>query len=198
MKSWINLVMSYPRTVIAFCLFITVLMGWNIPDIVMDSDIKSMLPEDQQLIRSINEIEDIFGGSELIILSIKSDDIFSYATLSKIQQMSDEIENLPAVDRVMSLTNAFELKGTEDGFEVRDLIENLPESEREREILRQKVSADDLLYGNIVSRDFRRTSIIAALSGTNGNISDETIYRLFTALKNKYEGPEEIHMQDYP
>lgn len=198
MKSLINLVMSYPRTVIAFCLFITVLMGWNIPDIVMDSDIKSMLPKDHQLIRSINEIEDIFGGSELIILSIKSDDIFSYATLSKIQQMSDEIENLPAVDRVMSLTNAFELKGTEDGFEVRDLIENLPESEREREILRQKVSADDLLYGNIVSRDFRRTSIITALSGTNGNISDETIYRLFTALKNKYEGPEEIHMAGLP
>jgi len=190
--------MSYPRTVIAFCLFITVLMGWNIPDIVIDSDIKSMLPEDQQLIRSINEIEDIFGGSELIILSIESDDIFSYATLSKIQQMSSAIENLPAVDRVMSLTNAFELKGTEDGFEVRDLIENLPESEREREILRQKVSADDLLYGNIVSRDFRRTSIIAALSGTNGNISDETIYRLFTALKNKYEGPEEIHMAGLP
>ncbi|HCL00753.1 MAG TPA: hypothetical protein DHW42_11695 [Candidatus Marinimicrobia bacterium] len=198
MKSWINFVMSYPRTVIAFCLFITVLMGWNIPDIVIDSDIKSMLPEDQKIIRSINEIEDIFGGSELIILSIKSDDIFSYATLSKIQQMSDEIENLPAVDRVMSLTNAFELKGTENGFEVRDLIENLPENELEREILRQKVSADDLLYGNIVSRDFQRTSIIAALSGANGNISDETTYRLFTALKNKYEGPEEIHLAGLP
>ena len=86
-KSWIDFVMSYPRTIIGFCILITVLMGWNIPNIVMDPDIKSMLPQDQEIIRSINDLEDIFGGSELVILSLKSEDIFSETTLRKIQEL---------------------------------------------------------------------------------------------------------------
>jgi len=190
--------MSYPRTIIGFCILMTVLMGWNIPNIVMDPDIKSMLPKDQEIIRSINELEDIFGGSELVILSLKSEDIFSKATLRKIQELCDEIEDLDVVDKVMSLTNSFEIKGTRDGFEVRDLIEEFPETEAEREILRQKVVDNDLLYGNIVSEDFQRTSIIAVLSLGNGDSRDEEIHQTFTNLKQKYEGPEEIHLAGLP
>ncbi len=197
-KSWIDFVMSYPRTIIGFCILITILMGWNIPNIVMDPDIKSMLPQDQELIRSINDLEDIFGGSKLVILSLKSEDIFSEATLRKIQELCDEIEDIDVVDKVLSLTNSFEIKGTRDGFEVRDLIEEFPDTKAEREILRQKIIDNDLLYGNIVSEDFQRTSIITVMSLGNGDSRDKEIYQTFTDLKKKYEGPEEIHLAGLP
>jgi predicted RND superfamily exporter protein len=196
--SWIDVVMSYPRLIIGSCLLITLLMGWNIPRIVIDSDIKSMLPEDQEIIVSTNQLEEIFGGSEIVILSVKSDNIFSQGTLTKLQEMTDEIESLPIVDRVMSLTNAFELQSITDGFEVRDLIERIPETEEEREALRQKIMNDELLYGNIVSKDFRQTAVIAILPVTKNGSDDKVIYDTFNALRQKYSGPEEIHVAGLP
>jgi len=192
LKTWIDFVMRYPRIVIGVSILVTVLMGWNIPNIVMDPDIKSMLPDDEDIVVTINELEEIFGGSELVIMSLRSDDIFSEATLSKIQNLSDEVENLPMVDKVLSITNMFEIKGIEDGFEVRDLIEKIPENDAERAALRQKIMDDKLLYGNIVSKDFQRTAVLAILAVTGDQDTDEQAYKIFHDLKRKYEGPEEI------
>lgn len=196
--SWIDVVMNYPRLIIGSCLLITLLMGWNIPKIVIDSDIKSMLPEDQEIIVTTNKLEEIFGGSEIVILSVKSNDIFSKSTLTKLQKLTDEVESLPIVDRVLSLTNAFELQSIADGFEVRDLIEQLPETEEEREALRQRIMNDEMLYGNIVSKDFQYTAIIAILSVTKGQSDDKITYDTFNALKQKYSGPEKIYVAGLP
>ncbi|MBN2602065.1 MAG: RND family transporter [Candidatus Marinimicrobia bacterium] len=197
-KTWIDFVMQYPRIVIGFSILFTLLMGWNIPKITIDSDIISMLPEDQEIIVSINEMEEIFGGSELVIMSLKSDDIFSEATLRKIRALSEEIEGLPIVDRVLSITNMFKISGIEGGFEVRDLIEKIPENEAERAVLRQVVMDDELIYGNIVSKDFQRTSVIAILSVSGGSDTDQIAYKIFHDLKRKYTGPEEINVAGLP
>jgi len=196
--SWIDVVLNYPRLIIGICLLITLLMGWNIPKIVIDSDIKSMLPKDQEIIVTTNELEEIFGGSEIIILSIKSDDIFSKSTLTKLQKLTDEVESLPIVERVLSLTNAFELHSIADGFEVRDLIERLPETEEERAALRQRIMNDEMLYGNIVSKDFQYTAVIAILPVTKRASDDQITYDTFNALKVKYSGPEKIYIAGLP
>ncbi|MBU1065271.1 MMPL family transporter [bacterium] len=198
MKNWIDYVMQYPRTVIGVSILLTLLMGWNIPKIIIDPDIKSMLPTDTDIIVSINEMEDIFGGSELVIISLKSDDIFSEATLRKIQILSEEVEELPIVDRVLSITNMFKISGIEGGFEVQDLIEKIPENEEERAALRQTVMDDDLIYGNIVSKDFQRTSVIAILSVSGDKNSDQEAYRIFHDLEKKFEDPEEIDIAGLP
>ena len=196
--SWIDVVLNYPRLIIGICLLITLLMGWNIPKIVIDSDIKSMLPKDQEIIVTTNKLEEIFGGSEIIILSIKSDDIFSKSTLTKLQKLTDEVESLPIVERVLSLTNAFELHSIADGFEVRDLIERLPETEEERAALRQRIMNDEMLYGNIVSKDFQYTAVIAILPVTKRASDDQITYDTFNALKVKYSGPEKIYIAGLP
>jgi len=196
--SWIDVVLNYPRLIIGICLLITLLMGWNIPRIVIDSDIKSMLPKDQEIIVTTNKLEEIFGGSEIVILSIKSDDIFSKSTLTKLQKLTDEVESLPIVERVLSLTNAFELHSIADGFEVRDLIEQLPETEEERAALRQRIMNDEMLYGNIVSKDFQYTAVIAILPVTKRASDDQITYDTFNALKVKYSGPEKIYIAGLP
>lgn len=196
--SWIDLVLNYPRLIIGICLLITLLMGWNIPRIIVDSDIKSMLPEDQEIIVTTNKLEEIFGGSEIVILSVKSDDIFSKATLTKLQKLTNEVESLPIVDRVLSPTNAFELQSIADGFEVRDLIERIPESDEECEVLRLKIMNDEMLYGNLVSKNFQYAAVIAILSVTKDKSDDKIASETFNALKQQYSGPEEIHVAGLP
>jgi predicted RND superfamily exporter protein len=50
MNKWIDIVLKYPRSMIAFALLITLLMGWNIPKLEMEADVKAMLPDDFSVI----------------------------------------------------------------------------------------------------------------------------------------------------
>lgn len=196
--AWIEFVVRHPHIIIALCILITLLMAWQIPDLVIDPDIKNMMPQDEPVIQSISRMEEIFGGSEIVILSLTGEDIFTLSTLEKIDNMTAEIEDLPFVERVFSVTNAFEIKGTELGFEVRDLIAEFPTTAGAQAALRRKVKDNDLIYGNIVSEDFKRAAVIATLSVNVHKATDEETYQAFTRLAQKYRGPEEIHCAGLP
>ncbi len=194
----IDWVLDYPRTVIGFFLFVTVLMAWNIPKLMIDPDIKNMLPSDLEVVKSIDYLEETFGGSELVLVSLSAPEVLSSQTLTKIQQLTAEVEKYEKVDRVLSLTNAYEIVGTAEGFEVRDLIERFPETAAERIALQKRIQANDMLYGNIVSKDFKRTAIIAVLKASPGSTSDQNTYQFFDNLRQKYQSPEEIHLAGLP
>ncbi len=195
---FIEFILNYPRTIIAFTLLVTVLLGWNIPKIKLDPDIKSMMPKDMPVIQAIDRIEETFGGSELVMLSLTADDIFDLDVLEKIRALTNEIEQLEQVERVMSVTNIFEIKGTPEGFEVRDLITEFPQSASEKTALRQRIMANNMIYGNLVAQDFKRTAVIAVMKVGFGNVSDKRTTEIFEALKAKYENPEEIHLAGLP
>jgi predicted RND superfamily exporter protein len=194
----IEWILNYPRTVIALVLFLTVLMAWNIPKIEIDPDIKNMLPPEVEVVKGINYIEDNFGGSELVVISLSDENIFDQAKLQRLVALTAEIENYELVDRVMGLTNAYQIVGTKDGFEVRDLIEKFPVNRLEQETLKQKIAKDDLIYGNLVSKDFHRTAIIAILKVGMASKSDNETYQFFQTLKQKYNQDFEIHLAGLP
>lgn len=198
MKSWIDFVLKYPKTIIAFCILITVLMGWNIPKLEIEPDLKAMFPKDFDIIVSMNEMEDIFGGSELIVMSISSDDIFNKSTLKKIDDITEEIEEIEMVEKVLSLTNAVDIKATEDGFEVGELFEDYPETTEEVTAIKQRIIDNEMLYGNIVSKDFKKSAIISILEVTTGDSDDDEISFLFNKVIKKYEGSEQIHIAGMP
>ena len=197
MKQWINPVLKYPRSVIALSILLTIILGSNIPKLRLDPDVKAMLPPDFDLIVSMDQMDELFGGSELVIMALTGDDIFSQPTLEKIAKMTSEIEAFPFVEKVVSLTNAADVIGSEDGFEVSEIIEEFPQGQAEVEQIKQRLQRNELLYGNIVSRDFTSTALIVMLANSDKSNSDEEIYQALTALKRRYEHPEIIHLAGY-
>ncbi len=198
MNKWIDIVLKYPRSMIAFALLITLLMGWNIPKLELEADVKAMLPDDFDIVLSMDEMEDLFGGSELIIMSISSDDVFSNRTLKKIREMTAAVENFPFVDKVVSLTNAVDVKGTEFGFEVGEIIVEFPNTDQEVEQIKDQIRSNELLYGNIVSKDFKSAALIAMLAVSDKSDDDEIIYQAFDKLRQRYENPECIYLAGLP
>ena len=198
MRDWIKIILNYPRTIIALWILITLLIGWNIPKLELEADVRAMLPDDFDIVVSMNEMEDIFGGSELMVISISSADIFSEGTLTKIRDMSAEIEKLPYIDKVVSLTNADDIKGNEFGFEVGQLIRDFPTNETERQALKNRLRENDLLYGSIVSKNFKNAAIIAMLKISDESNDDELIFRDLDDLRRKYENPQKIYLAGLP
>lgn len=187
-------VIRFPKTVIAVWLLLTLIMGWNIPRLKIEPDVREMLPEDFRIVRDMQEMEEIFGSSEIIVMAIASEDVFQSAVLEKIDRITREVEALPLVDRVVSLTNAEDVIGTDFGFEVREIIDGLRLSEPEVERIKERIRHNELLYGSVVSRDFRHGALLIMPIGSQASDADERIYQALCSIRERYKGPEAIYL----
>ena len=99
-----NLVLKFPRTVIALSLLITVIMLTFVPSIQFEPDVKKMIPDDFPAVKNLAVLDSIFGGSEIIVVAVESDSIFTPAGLKKFASLEALLTDIEGVERVMSLT----------------------------------------------------------------------------------------------
>ena len=50
----------YPRTIIAMVFFLTIVLCWKIFDLEMDPSVRSNLPRDHEIVKSMEKINELF------------------------------------------------------------------------------------------------------------------------------------------
>lgn len=191
--NYLKFILKYPRTVIAFWITVSLFLGVNIVNLKIDPDVKTMLPQDMDIVRDMDRLEEIFGGSEIVIVSFVSADIFNPATLAKIQRMTADLEQLEFVDRVVSLSNAQEVRSTADGFEVSEVMPEFPQTPADVNALKERLKNNNLLYGNIVSTDFKKAALLVMLKSPIAANDDQKIYHALAEIRRRYQDPEQIY-----
>lgn len=127
------------------------------------------------------EFEDIFGNSDYAAVLVEVDDIFQPEILSKIRDLSNEMERyVPLADEVLSLTHLEFSLGTEDGMEIIDLIPNeIPTDKAELENLRQLALSKQNLVGKLISKECDQTWIMLRLKKFPDNWDTDKEYFQF-------------------
>jgi uncharacterized protein len=194
---YFDLVMRFPRILITSIILISVLFAWQVPDIKVDTDIKSMIPEDFPIIQSLNRLEAVLGGSEIIVIAIESKNLFSFSVLEKFQGLHEELEELEAVQKIISLYEANDFETSENGFEVIEMMPDFPESEDDVSDLKKRIMDNDLVYDVIVSQDFEKMAIIIQLRETSAFNDGELREQIHTIIE-KYRQPEKIYISGLP
>jgi len=166
-----------------------------------------MLPEDHPTRIAEDAMKETFGISDMIFVGLETDNIFNAEFLSKIKSLSKKlkkirIESDPFVDRdsgemrtkkrrcvedVISLSTINYIEGTEEGMYVSDLMEKVPENTEEINRLKEKINSWDFYLGNLVSTDFKATSI--AVEYKTGLSFDEEL-RVVGAVQSAIEQEE--------
>jgi len=139
MKKLAELVLKYRVTVISVTILLTLFFGYGLSKISVNSDVLSYLQPDDPVVKLFNRIGDEYGGNTLAMVAVKSDDVFSYETLSFINDLTQKYSNIKGVASVMSLTNILDIKKTEDGLEISKLIDknNIPKEKKKLEYLKK-------------------------------------------------------------
>ncbi len=190
-------VLTYPKTVIICSLIITILLASGIRKIRIDDDVKEMLPKNLPARLVLNELEDIFGGSDVLLVTIGNEEqtIFNKGTLAKIIAITDSLDALPGVIRVTSLANAKQIKGEEWGLEVTPYLEEVPKTEDDIRELKKTFFADSLFVGTIVSQNGKYATILAVMDESAETMA---IYEEVRQLTGRLEGPEKIYLGGTP
>jgi len=86
--------------------------------LVIDPAIDSMLPEDDEGRKFYDYVRKAFGSDETMVVAVSTDDVFTHDVLTRIQRIADGIAKLDGVHHVVAITNAANVRGSEDGIEV--------------------------------------------------------------------------------
>jgi uncharacterized protein len=119
-----------------------------------EDDLLAFLPADNEDIAQFRAINQRFGGLEVAIVGLEVGDAFDGPTLGQLDQLTDSLMAMPALDHVLTLTNVDDFAPDPmGGIRTSTLIEEIPDSPEASAALRRKVMSREHVAGTLVSRD---------------------------------------------
>jgi len=157
--------------IIPLMLVVAFSLSSQAPKIDFDTSVDGFLRKNSPEKILYDDFRDQFGRDEVLIAVVRSPDILNPQFLRKLEAFHLAIENeTPHIEEVRSLINARMTRGQEDQLDVRDLLEDWPESDASWEELRSYVSGNPLYQDLFVSSQGNLTTVIIEL---NAYSSDE-------------------------
>lgn len=175
--------------IILFFLAISLFTGSQIKKATMNSDMMTYLPEDMPSRINKRKVEELFGGTEMLMLIVKSDDIINRSTLNRVHKFSREMSRIKGVDKVMSLFDLKYVRNENGAIVVDPAVKKLPATASDIAEIKKDLKDNDMVYGNVVSRDFTTTAVIALLEP---DVSDKYMVEQFQQLIDSIPGKEEV------
>ena len=147
----------------------TLFFGNEIRSLKIDADILRSLPDEDPDAKLLKKIGENFGGNNMGVIILETDNIYQTSVLEHIQLLTDTLANIDGIITVSSLTNIINIKGGDYGIEIGKLVDEyeMPESPKDFQILRNNILNNEMYKGSIVSEDETSTLIIFNLDNNS-------------------------------
>jgi hypothetical protein len=190
-------IIYYRKAIILITIILTVVMGIFLKDLKVDPDVFNYLPEDDSKAMLFKEIGNKYGGNYTGIIGLETDDIFNVRTLENIRRITDSLKIIPGVGTVTSLTNIIDIKGSDWGIEIGNLVDkyDLPDTEEELAALKAYTLSEEMYRGTLVSEDATFTAVMVKISEGTDKI------QVAAAIMEKVESldlPEKVYFGGMP
>ena len=124
-----------------------------------------------------------FGYDEILVAAYSADDILRNENIESIRTITREVQDLPAVDRVISLANAEDLTTSNGSLEIVPLLGPSPLTEEDRKRLRHRLETNPMYKDLLVSRDERSVlfdiTLKSDITNDERNRTIQSIERIF-------------------
>ena len=188
-------IIKYRWLIIALSVLIPVIVGLQIFRAEIDPDLEKYIPPDMSSRISTDQIEEIFGGDELLVLIFESEDILNPQTLERLKNIRRELRKLEEVDQVLSVFDTKNMTSRDGMLVVEPFMHKIPETNGEFEKLREDLLQSDMALNVVVSKDFTLTSIILSLK--SGTIDEEIVSKVEQVIHDN-PGNEKVYMGGLP
>jgi predicted RND superfamily exporter protein len=152
------------RSAWTICLtgIVTLVCLFKIRNLQFDTSPSTLILAGSSEARYYEEIKRIFGNDQLILIGIQSDNLLRSSELARVRDLTNELERIPGVKRVLSLTNVKDVRGDGDEVVVSPLV---PEegSNSDLQMLRSRIRSNPFYVKNLISSDERTLAVLVFL-----------------------------------
>lgn len=124
------------------------------------TEIEKILPETGAYREFYRHFQELFGSYEMVFVGIVSADVFTTEGLERIQRLTQRLQEIDGVRRVLSLSNAPGIRSEEGDVRITTLFEQVPDDEASLARIRERILGDPMHVGNLVSEDGRATALL--------------------------------------
>ena len=186
----------YPRTIIAMVVFLTVVLCWKIFNLEMDPSVRSNLPTDHEIVKSMEKINELFSGSDIIIVAVESDSLFSKGTLKTLSTFHDSLESIEVIGKVLSIFSQKQIIPDDGGFAIEPLLIEFPNDSSSIQNLKERINNAGVL-GNLVSDDYNKICFIGQI--TSSFDYDEFQFRKdINRIVNRFNSEADFYVSSLP
>jgi predicted RND superfamily exporter protein len=163
---------SWPIIIITIA--VAIFFGIHIFDLEISGGIAEFIPKDHPSSRADEAIREYFGpGKRLtIMMSVNDRSFFTVSDIRVISMVTEKIEQLPQVKDVLSVANAQYIKGEQGGFRSGEVMERLPQNDKDIDRIKEALYTSELYRNVLYSDDLRATQIIVTLFDEKATDSD--------------------------
>ncbi len=157
----------------------------------INPDLESYLPDSMLSRQHSNQINEVFGDEEPLLIVFEAEDVLQMETLERIQAISENFEMDSRFNHVFSLFQAKNIR-SEEGFMLVDpVIPYLPQTDAEREQVREEIKTNKLAYGLVVSEDFNAALIVLS---SNKSASDKELMTYIHETIAEHPGAAKVYV----
>ena len=196
MASFFRWIVTHPKRIILAGLIIMIGLGSFLPSLEKDTRSDAFLADDNPALLYRDQVKDIFGLSDPIVIAVVADtgdSIFTIKGLNTIQEITNTVLRLANVDPqgVTSLASENNIYGTEDGMEVEPFYEGVIRTQNQADKVRDAIRNFPLYQGTLVSKDETASLIVAEI--LDESLVEETYQSILANLED-LELPEGIKL----
>ncbi|MCP2599182.1 MMPL family transporter, partial [Candidatus Aminicenantes bacterium AC-335-B20] len=134
---------------------LTIFFIYQMKNLYFENRITEWLDKKDPIIKLFIDIGDKFGTNELVMIALKSrnGEIFSKENLIKLRNLTEKLKQFKEISHVKSIINMPDIKRIEDGIEVRDFLEDIPENSDELKKIKEYALSKESYVNNIISEN---------------------------------------------
>ncbi len=152
---------QHPIKTLAITFFLIGILICQIPKIILDVSAEALLHKNDPARLQYNDFRDQFGRAELIVIAIKSSNVFETDFLIKLKSLHEDLEKeVPYLKEVSSLINARETRGEGDTLIVGELLEGWPEKKVDLDTLKKRALENPFYRNVLISEDGSLATLI--------------------------------------
>jgi len=146
----------------------TIYFGFASTFLDIDPSTETLFEKNTEEYKFYQEFRRNFGSDYLIAIAIKAPDYLTLDNLRWTRALTTVLSSDSRVDRVLSLSNALDVKHKVFGVKVEPVIQGVLEGERPAEEFRKEVLANPLILGNLLSKDGTVGAVLVRLRTKTG------------------------------
>ena len=159
MRRLAEFVVRFDVLLLGATLVITAFFFVQLGRLQIDDTVEAMFLENDPDLRTYREFLKYFATDEFFIVAVKVDDALDEKTLQLVTRLTERIEKLDNIRRVVSLTNVTDIAATPEGISIDRLIPSMRLNEAQKKNIWRRIENNPLIINNLVSPDGRTVAI---------------------------------------
>ena len=183
LKKLSSLIIRYRwMLLILFCI-VTILMAYGASRLQINNDHSTWLPRHDEVAKLLLQVDEEFSSNVMVFTVIDFTDrgVFDPESLALIERITRALEGMEELFNVTSITNIIDIKKTQDGIEVGELMTKIPQTAEDLEALKRYVLSKEMYVNSIVSSDTSYTALMTNIESAYDEVA--VAEKLFSTVK---------------